>query len=532
VSDAPSRDAPSRSTLFRDVLVYRADAPGHAVGPTHVRVTGNRIAAIGADIGRAPAGSVAEPAATGPSAPGAGADRVVEGHGHHLLVPGLINAHFHSPANHLKGDLPSMPLELFMLFETPAGVPRPSPRAAYLRTMLAALEMLRTGTTAVQDDAFFLPAPDPEIIDAVLAAYADCGIRAAVALDQPELPEAAKLPFLADLAPAGIRADVLAPGPRSRAELLELYGHLFDAWHGAAGGRLTAAVSISAPQRVSVEYFAALDDLSARHGVPLYAHMLETRAQRVLATAQPRFAGRSLVQYTAGLGLLTARTNVIHAVWTDDADLDAIAAAGSVVVHNPVSNLRLGSGVMPLRAMLDRGIPVALGVDEAICNDAADMWNVVRTAGLIHNITGLDSERWPRPAEVLDALWAGGAAAMLRSDELGRVEPGYLADLTLLDLHAPAFTPRTDLAGQLVYCESGGSVALTMVDGVVVAEHGAVTSVDEAALLAEARELFAAERPALLAHRSAAGRLYPTYQRMVRQAAGVDVGMTRWAGNL
>lgn len=190
------------STLFRDVLVYQAGAPGHAVGPTDVHVIGNRITAVGTAVGTAAD-------TEGPH----GADRVVEGRGHHLLVPGLVNAHFHSPANHLKGDLPSMPLELFMLFETPADAPRPSPRAAYLRTMLAALEMLRTGTTSVQDDAFFMPWPDPEIIDAVASAYADCGIRAAVALDQPELPEADKLPFLADLAPAGLRDDVLAPAP-------------------------------------------------------------------------------------------------------------------------------------------------------------------------------------------------------------------------------------------------------------------------------------------------------------------------------
>ena len=501
------------ATLFRDVLVYDAAAPGRAVGPTDVLVNGNLIVAVGPVEGEAPSGC-----------------QVIEGRGHHLLLPGLINAHFHSPANHLKGDLRSLPLELFMLFETPADAPRPTPRAAYLRTMLAALEMLRTGTTAVQDDAFFMPSPDPEIIDAVLTAYADCGIRASVALDQPELAEADKLPFLADLAPGELRAAIRTPGPLPRAELLELYSYLFTTWHGAAGGRLTAAVSISAPQRVSPEYFAALDELSARHHVPLFAHMLETKQQRVLATAQPRFAGRSLVEYTADLGLLNERTNVIHAVWVDDTDLDLIAEAGAVVAHNPVSNLRLGSGVMPFRAMRDRAIPIALGVDEAICNDAVDMWNVVKTTGLIHNVSGLDSDLWPTADEVLDALWTGGATAMLRTGELGAVAAGRLADLALVDLLSAAFTPLNDIAGQLVYCESGSSVVLTMVDGVIVAEGGVVTSVDEAALLSEARELFAAERPAVRAGRSGAQRLFPTYQQMVRKAAAVDVGMTRWVG--
>lgn len=494
------------TVLFRDVLVFDRIAPGGLTSPTDVFVSGSRIAAVGSHPGTA--------------------DTVVEG-GHHVLVPGLVNAHFHSSVNHLKGSLPSLPLELFMLYESPSRATRPSPREAYLRTMLGALDMLRSGTTAVQDDVFFLPTADPEIIDAVLEAYADCGIRASVALDQPELPELQKLPYLEELAPAGLRAALSAPAPHAGRELLELYGYLFDRWHGAAGGRITAAVSISAPQRVSPEYFAALDALSAHHDVPLYAHMLETRTQRLLAAEHPRFAGRSLVSYTAELGLLTERMNVIHAIWVDDDDLDLIASAGAVVIHNPVSNLRLGSGVMPFRAMRERDITVALGVDEAIAGDAVDMWGVLKTAGLIHNVTGLDSDLWPGVGELLDAVWLGGAAAMLRSGELGEIRPGALADLVLLDLHTPPFTPLNDLAGQLVYCDPARSVALTMVDGVIVAEHGAVTSVDEPTLLAEARETFAAGQPQRQRERDGAAELLPTYQAMVRRGRAADLHLSR-----
>jgi len=496
------------TVLFTDVLLYRSDAAGGVVGPTDVLVSDQRVSAIG--VIEAPGGAV-----------------IVPGGGHHLLVPGLINAHFHSPANHLKGSLPSLPLEMFMLLESPADdALRPSPREAYLRTMLAAIEMLRTGTTAVQDDAFLMPSPEPEIIDAIMEAYRGCGIRASVALDQPELAEADKLPFLAEL----LGQEAAAPAPMPRAELLERYEHLFANWHGAAAGRLTAAVSISAPQRVSVEYFEALDELSRTHHVPLYAHMLEIKVQRVLATEQPRFAGRSLVRYTADLGLLSSRTNVIHAVWVDEADLDLIAESGAVVAHNPVSNLRLGSGVMRFRAMRRRGIPIALGVDEAICNDAADMWSVVKMAGLIHNVGGTDSAEWPAATEVLDALWHGGAAAMLRADDLGEIRVGGLGDLALLDLHSSAFTPLNDVAGQLVYCESGTGVVLTMVDGVIVAECGRVTSVDETALLAEAREVFTAKQDALRQSRADAQRLLPVYHEVVRRAAATDVNMTRWIG--
>ena len=509
------------SVLFTDVQLYDPQALAGLGQVTDVLIQGDRIAAVGDAARSARQGG---DLSTAPS-------RVVAGNGHHVLLPGLINGHFHSPANHLKGSLPGLPLEEFMLFESPADPElTPTPREAYLRTMLAAIEMLRHGTTTVQDDAFLMPYPQPDVIDAVMTAYADAGIRASVALDQPELPDIDKLPFLGSTTEPALRAALTAPAPMDSTGLLEAYRHLITTWHGAMDGRLTAAVSISAPQRVSPEYFGALDELSARYRLPVFAHMLETKAQRVLAREQPRFRGRSLVRYTADLGLLSDRMNVIHAVWTDDDDLDLIAAAGATVAHNPVSNLRLGSGVMPFRRIRDRGIPVCLGVDEAICDDSVNMWGVVKMAGLIHNICGAPSSQWPTAAEVLDCLWTGGAAALLRGGELGRVRPGYLADLTLLDLHTLPFTPFNDLAGQLVYCQDGGSVRLTMVGGRVAFEDGRVTGVDEDALLAEARELFAGRRAARDRARRGAEAVLPAYRDMVRRSAAVDVGMNRWVG--
>ncbi len=502
------------SVLFRGVRVFSSSAPGGSTPPTDVLVLGARIAAIGATAaGLAPRDAV-----------------VVEG-GRHLLMPGLINAHFHSPVNHMKGALPSLPLELFMLYESPAlDALKPSPREAYLRTMLAALEMLRSGTTAVQDDAFFVPHPAPEIVDAVMQAYGDVGIRATLALDQPELPELDKLPFLAELLPAAMRAELAAPPAFGRADLLAAYDHLITRWHGQAEGRLGAAVSVSAPQRVSPDYFADLDALSRKHDLPFYAHMLETKLQRVLKDEQPRFGGRSLVRYTADLGLLSERMNVIHAIWVDEADLDLIAASGATVAHNPVSNLRLGSGVMPFHKLRERAIPICLGTDEAIADDAVNMWGVAKMAGLIHNITTPDPELWPTASEVLDCLFTGGARAMRRGDELGRVAVGHLADLTLIDLETLAFTPMNDLHRQLVYCENGSSVRLTMVAGRIVFDGTRVTTVNEAGLLAEARELFESRQPALAEARRQADRWLPAYKAMVARAAACDVGLSRWVG--
>ena len=495
-----------RPVLFRDVRLLDLDAPDGMTARCDLLAENGRIAAIGPQL-----------------APTDGCE-IVDGGGN-LLMPGLVNAHFHSSVNHMKGRLPCLPLELFMLYESPAlEALRPSPREAYLRTMLGCLEMLRTGTTTVGDDCFFVPEPAPEIIDAVCQAYVDSGIRATVALDEPELAETEKLPFLADIAPPALRARLARRPALGRDGLLSLYDHLLRRWHGAADGRIRAAVSCSAPQRVTPEYFGALDALSRSQDLPFYAHMLETRLQRVFGLE--RLGGRSLVRYAHDLGLLNERMLVIHAIWVDGDDLDLIAGAGAKIAHNPNSNLRLGSGIMPFRAIRDRGIPVCLGVDEAIADDAVNMWSVMKTAGMLHTMTGDDPARWPSAREVLRAATAAGGEA-LRIPGLGTVAVGAPADLALVDLSTLSFLPLNDLPRQLVHVELGTSVRLTMVAGRIVARDGRVTSVDESALIAEARALFEARRPVLAEAAEAMAPLVPVYEAMRAKALAVDVGMDR-----
>jgi 5-methylthioadenosine/S-adenosylhomocysteine deaminase len=415
-----------------------------------------------------------------------------------------------------------------MLYESPSlDVLRPTPREAYVRTLLACMEMLRSGVTAVQDDAFFVPHPTPDIIDAVARAYEDCGIRARLALDQSNLPELAKLPYLEALLTPGQR-DALGASPAfGTDDLLAAYDHLIARWNGAAGGRIGAAISCSAPQRVSPAYAAALQGLAERHDLPFYVHILETKTQRVFG--EERLGGRSLVGLADDLGILTPLANVIHAIWVDDADLDLIADRGAAIAHNPISNLRLGSGVMRFRAVRDRGVPIALGTDEAIADDAVNMWAVAKMTGLIHNIGQPDFETWPTALEVLDCLIAGGHRAM-RSRDIGAIAPGQAADLCLVDLDTLAFTPLNDLHRQLVYCETGASVRLTMVDGEVVFAGGAVTTLDEAALRAEARALATDRAEALEEAATLVAPLRPAYREMYLRASARDVGMTRWVG--
>lgn len=500
-------------TIIRGATVLTMDPVGTQMAQATVTIEDDIIVAV--------ADGVAPP---GPAISGV---RTIDAAGH-LLMPGLVNAHFHSPANHLKGSFDSLPLEIFMLFETPAEGTRDDPRAAYVSTVLGAVEMLKSGVTTVLDDAFFVPAPSPSAIDALMQAYLDSGIRASVALDQPNVPEIGKLPYLEQLLPPDLLARARAPAPMDSAGLLACYRHLIERWHGTAGGRLRAAVSCSAPQRVTVDYFRALDALSREHHLPFFVHVLETKLQRVLG--EEKFGG-SLVRYVDELGLLSDRMNIIHSVWVDDDDMDIIAKSGAVVAHNPISNLRLGSGVMPFRELRNRGIPICLGTDEAITDDSINMWNVAKLTGLIHNLQGGDYAQWPTAAEVLECLIQGGARAMRLPTAIGQVAAGHQADLILIDLDTLPFTPLNDLRRQLVYCEQGSSVRMTMVAGKVVYENGAVVGLDEPALRAEARAISAARAASDASEAESAARWLPFYREMYMKAATRDVGMQRWIGN-
>jgi 5-methylthioadenosine/S-adenosylhomocysteine deaminase len=501
-------------TIIRGVRVLTMDAASADLPQATVTIENDTIVAVdaGADVPR--------------SSPSDETVREINAAGH-LLMPGLVNAHFHSSANHLKGSFDSLPLEIFMLFETPADGTRDDARAAYVSTLLGAVEMLKCGVTTVLDDAFFVPSPSPTAIDAIMQAYLDSGMRASLALDQPNVPEIDKLPFLDELLPPDLLARAHAPAPMDADGLLDCYRHLLERWHGAACGRLRAAVSCSAPQRVTAEYFRELDALSRRHDLSFFVHMLETKVQRVLG--EERY-GRSLVRYVEDLGLLSDRMNIIHAIWVDEYDMDLIAASGAVIAHNPISNLRLGSGVMPFRELVKRGIPVCLGTDEAITDDSINMWNVAKLAGLIHNLKGGDYEQWPKATEILRCLIHGGARAMRLPNPIGQVAVGHQADLILVDLDTLPFTPLNDLSRQLVYCEQGTSVRMTMVAGRVVYENGAVIGLDEPALRAEARDLAAKRVAADASEADGAARWLPFYREMYLKAATRDVGMQRWIG--
>ena len=443
-----------------------------------------------------------------------------------LAMPGLVNAHVHTPGNFVRGTLDNLPLEIFMLYEVPPLSDRPPDyRTNYVRTMLGTMEMLKLGITSVQDDAFYVPVPSAEAIDGLMQSYTDSGIRCVATLDQPNVVEYEKYPYLYDLLPDSLRQGMEnAPIMRTE-ELLELYHYLLDRWHNTSGGRVRAGASISTPHRVKVDYFAALSELSKKHDIPFNMHILETKLQRVFGESK---YGKSLVRYANDLGFLDERVVVIHAIWVDDFDVDLMANARCSVAHNPVCNLRLGSGVMTFRRHANAGINICLGSDEACTDDTHNMWIVAKVASLIHSITDPEYRNWPKAQEILWCLTRGGARAMRMEGKVGALIPGYEADLILVDLNTLNFTPLNDLYRQLIYCETGSSVVLTMVAGELVYADGKLLTVDEEAIKEEAREIMKSYRSDMEKTREAARRLEPYYREMYLRAARQDVGMSRW----
>jgi 5-methylthioadenosine/S-adenosylhomocysteine deaminase len=388
--------------------------------------------------------------------------------------------------------------------------------------------MLRQGVTAVHDDAFFLPVASDDEITGVMEAYRDSGMRATVALDQPNKVEYEKHALLRDLLPERIVSQMRAARRQSEDELLDIYRDFISQWNGACGGRLRAAVSCSAPQRVTTSYLCALSDLSREHAIPYNMHVLETRAQRVFGDA---VYGKSLLSYVDSLKALHDRVQVIHAIWVDDGDIELLARAGCSVAHNPVSNLKVGSGVMPLRRLLAAGINVGLGTDEATVDDGVNYWTAMKMAGLIHNIADPDFHSWPTPGEILRMATRGGFHALTPGRiGGGMLAPGSPADIILLDLDTWPFTPLNNLQRQLVYCEPSGSIRDVFVAGEQIMAGGSLTTIDEKALRHEIRGLGQYVDKFLRDCASGANDLGAFYEAAYWRQLRQPVPMSRWAG--
>ncbi|GAA5234204.1 amidohydrolase family protein [Verticiella sediminum] len=405
---------------------------------------------------------------------------------HRLLAPGLINGHQHSHEHFQRGRTENLPLELWQHMVRGRSPVKLTPRQAYLRTMIGAVEALRTGCTTLVDDLALGAGVDRDVVDSVLQAYDDCGVRALLGFAMMDKPMVDNFPFVDELLPAELLAD-LRQAPRPSAEdFTRLMRELAGARHPHER-RVGVLVSASAPQRCTQRFLLDVRALADEYALPVITHVQETRLQVITGL---QFYGTPIVEYLARIGFLKPATSLVHAVWLNPREMALMAEHGATAQHNPWSNLLLGSGVQPVRELLEAGVNVSLGSDGGCSTVTTNMLQVVGAAAGLAKLRGADGERWISAREAWQAGTVGGARALGFGDGLGVLTPGARADLVGYRLDSVTFTPLNDPLRQLAYAERGAGIDFSMVDGEVTMRAGRLTRIDEAALLAEIAETF------------------------------------------
>lgn len=406
-----------------------------------------------------------------------------------MAVAGFVNCHSHSPDNLARGTSPDLPLELWSLTSSASREMR-TLRDVYVSTMLGAIEMMRCGTTSVLDHVRISPDIDLDALDAVASAWVDSGMRVVIAPIVSDKPIIETMPFDQD----DLRGlDLSTYGgrkPMPAALQIAIVEAFHRKWHGAGEGRISVAIGPSGPQRCSSDLLVQAADFSRRHGTLLHTHTLETRLQREMGL---RLHPAGMTSYLDELGVLNERTNLVHSVWLEDGDIERIARAGATIVHNPVSNARLGSGFCPLPQLLSAGVRVGLGTDSAACNDSGNLLETIKWAAMLHNLVSENEADWVGPSRALK-LGTSGGADVLGLNSTGKLEAGMAADITFFKLAAPAFAPLNDPVRQLVLSETGSAIERVLIAGREVVRDGRATLVDEAQVWGEAGEFAARSR--------------------------------------
>ncbi len=436
-----------------------------------VQVGRNSADVAGLTLGRISAISRNNSPLSSSSEQGQGAGTTVDGQ-NKLLLPGFVNAHTHSSEMWQRGIIPPVPLELWIA-ELYDFAPL-EPERVYLSALATAVETLLSGGTSVVDHLVLIPGKEIETIAAAVRAYQEIGIRAFIGpLIQDESLTAG--------IPDGEAKREHETYLRSTAATLALMQEAVDKFHKPESG-INILVAPTGIQLCSDALFEGCIELSDRYNLCRHAHLLETKAQKKLA--QEKY-GCSAVEHLKQIGYLSSRTSLAHCVWLSDDDINILAETQSTVVHNPLSNLRLGSGIAPILKYRQAGVNVAFGCDGAASNDSQDLLEAIKIGSLLHNITDLDYHHWITPRQSVEMASMGGAIGLNVADELGSLTVGKKADLVLYDLTNLSLLPRTDPIGLLIMGRPTNAVDSVWVNGKRVVAEGKVTTIDVDALRQE-----------------------------------------------
>jgi 5-methylthioadenosine/S-adenosylhomocysteine deaminase len=398
-----------------------------------------------------------------------------------LLHPGLVNAHMHGHGNLGKGMGDRWTLEL-LLTAGPWITGNRSAEDKYLTTLIGAAEMLMKGCTACYDLTVEFPTPSVEGLEAAGRAYREVGMRAVLAPMVADISFFEAIPGLMEILPPALQKDVerlrLAPYRTTLDNVRKaLHGWKFDR------DEVRPAVAPTIPLHCSDDFMVGCANLAREFGAALHTHVSESKVQ---AIAGLKKYGKTLTAHMDALGLVGPDFTVAHGVWLDDDDMKLLGERGASVAHNPGSNMRLGSGIADMRRMLECGVNVGIGTDGANCSDNLNMYEAMRIASLASKVRGPDWQRWITTAEVVEAATVGSARALGLGDKIGRLAPGYKADVVFLDLANINWIPLNNAVNALVHTEDGSAVHSVMLGGRMVVENRKLLNVDLAKLARDA----------------------------------------------
>lgn len=421
------------SILFKNVNL--TESSGY-VGTVNVLVENERITYIGKEL------------------PEVCADKVIEGNGN-LLLPGFYNAHCHSAMTLFRGYGDDLPLQRWLNEKILPAEDRLDPERVELGTRLAIAEMIKNGVVSFSDMYFF--------IDASAKAVKESGMKANLSR--------CIVSFDPDL------------DPTSDSRIKEAVSS-FERWHGAEGGKIKIDMSLHA-EYTNVEKCARyVGELAKEMGVGMQVHISETRKEHEDCIARH---GKTPIKFFHDSGVLDVPVAAAHCVHVTDEDIAIMAEKGVVAVHNPVSNLKLGSGVMPYGKMLDAGVKVALGTDGVASNNRLSVLRELQYGALIHKGVNFDAAA-TSAADLITAATKNGAIAQGR-DDCGEVKVGNRADLVLIDMNSINNIPSYSFESTVAYSAAESDVLMTVCDGRILYEMGTYTSLDEELLRHDAKRV-------------------------------------------
>jgi 5-methylthioadenosine/S-adenosylhomocysteine deaminase len=387
-----------------------------------------------------------------------------------IAIPGLINAHTHMYQDLLRGlgdDMGLMEWLEAMMLPNNAVL---SPEDVYIGSLLGCIEQLKTGTTLVVDN--LTASTSERSVDNVAKAIKESGIRGMIARGVKEITTERK---------EGVYRDAFY----TPEEEVRITARLMDKWNNEACDLVKVCPGPISTLSSGAEQFQRMKELSDKYKVPIHTHVAEVR-EEVENTL--RNHGMREVEYLHSIGVLGPRFHAVHGVWLNSSEMRLLAESGAHLIHCPVSNMILASGVSPVIKMLDLGVNVALGTDGPASNNNQDMVGVLKATSLLHKVSSLDPKAMPCE-KVLEMATLGGARALGMEEEIGSLEPGKRADVVLVDVMKPHIMPIHNPVSALVYSAMGSDVHTVIVDGKIVVEEGVILKLDERMVLERSQEV-------------------------------------------